>query len=104
MPKWIDKTGNLRISKNCTLTYGDDIPKEVPKERIKQLMATGQIGDILAPVTDHKDNVIEALKAENAFLIGVCKYVESIVDQIKSTKPKQEIQAIIDSMGGGSDE
>lgn len=46
--KWIGK-GVLRIGKK-RIGYGDDIPKNFPKERIKKLAKKRLIGEIAEPV------------------------------------------------------
>lgn len=52
--KWIGK-GTLRISKEKTLFYGDDIPKNFPKERLKTLEKQGKIGDIIEKISEHPE-------------------------------------------------
>lgn len=52
--KWIGK-GTLRISKELTLFYGDDIPKNFPKERLKTLKDQGKIGDIIENISEHPE-------------------------------------------------
>ncbi len=52
--KWIGK-GTLRISKEKTLFFGDEIPKNFPKARLATLKEQGKIGDIIEKISEHPE-------------------------------------------------
>ncbi len=114
MPKWIDKSGTFGIGKNA-IKYGEDMPEGMGKARLKELRASGQVGEILAPVTAGTDTVpaedhvklmeaFERVQADNAFLKNIVDACTNAIDSIVKTGPNREVKKILDTLKGeGSD-
>ena len=84
--KWIGK-GTLRISKDLTLFYGDDIPKNFPKARLTTLKKQGKIGDIIENIAEHPE--VRALKAVISRRDEKIKELETQIKELK--KPPVEL-------------
>lgn len=115
VPKWIDEKSTFGIGKNA-IKYGEDMPENLDKARLKELRASGQVGEILSAVTVDTDTVpandhvklIEAFersRADNVFLKGIVDACVNAVDAIVKTGPNREVKKILDSLKAeGSDD
>ena len=110
MPKWIDKSGTFGIGKNA-IKYGEDMPAGMDKAQLKELRASGQVGEILAAVTADTDTVpaddhvklmgaFERVQADNVFLRGIVDACTNAIDAIVKSGPNREVKKILDTLKG----